>query len=54
MTFQTTFPDRKGRFARILLRLPALRSIGLEAETEAAVDSTAVETVDDEYLKENI
>ncbi|CBY43294.1 unnamed protein product, partial [Oikopleura dioica] len=29
---KSTFPERKGRFARILLRLPALRSIGLEAE----------------------
>ena len=48
---QTTFPDRKGRFARILLRLPALRSIGLEAEIEAAVDWSPIESISDSYLQ---
>lgn len=48
---KTTFPDRKGRFARILLRLPALRSIGLEAEIEAAVDWSPIESISDSYLQ---
>lgn len=48
---KSTFPERKGRFARILLRLPALRSIGLEAEIESAVDSTALESVVESYWR---
>lgn len=27
---RTTYPDEPGRFAKLLLRLPALRSIGLK------------------------
>ena len=49
---QSTFPDRKGRFARILLRLPALRSIGLEAEIDARVDLSQLDSVPDSYLQE--
>ena len=48
---QTTFPDKKGRFARILLRLPALRSIGLEAEIECPVDAAPIDKIPDQHLK---
>lgn len=48
---KTTFPDKKGRFARILLRLPALRSIGLEAEIECAVDAAPIDKIPDHHLK---
>ena len=50
--FQSTFPDRKGRFARILLRLPSLRSIGLEAEIETFIDSSELENIPDSDIQE--
>jgi hypothetical protein len=50
---RTTYPNEPGRFAKLLLRLPALRSIGLKVQDHLFF-YRLIETPIDKYLKDRL